>query len=134
MVDPASGWSRWTPQGRPAVDVLGAPATVSRNSRVANIYVRGSDNMLWQRAYYDGDRTVLDRPMQDGGELSAEVAVSSMGPGSELVFARGLDGNLWQKWWFGDRSREIVIFLGKVHGPLDDGCAAYPLDKPGAIL
>src|SRR5262245_12997587 len=45
-------WQSWVPQGAPGGGFQGGPAIVSRNNSVCNIYVRGADNALWQRAFF----------------------------------------------------------------------------------
>ena len=72
---------------------------ISRNNAVCNIYVRGNDNALWQKALL---RTALWHDWgrhNDGGVLASEPALDSMGPDHEHVFVRGTDNQVWQKWW-----------------------------------
>ncbi|TNC46271.1 hypothetical protein FHG66_19210, partial [Rubellimicrobium rubrum] len=86
------GWSNWNALGAPSAGFEGAATVVSRNPTVCNVYVRGGDGTLWQRAYYDGgwhDWERLD------GDLTSTPAASSMGQGHEHVFVRGTDGQLW---------------------------------------
>ena len=66
---------------------------ISRNKDVCNIYVRGNDNALWQRGYYNGQWHPWGRH-NDGGVLASEPALGSMGPEHEHVFVRGTDGNV----------------------------------------
>jgi len=47
------GWSGWVPLGAPAAGFIDAPAVASRNSAVCNIYVRGGDNALWQKGWFN---------------------------------------------------------------------------------
>ena len=63
-----------------------------------NIYVRGTDNALWQRAYYNNRWHNWARH-NDGGVLASTPALGSMGPDHEHVFVRGTDNNVWQKYW-----------------------------------
>ena len=92
------GWSPWFALGNPAGGFQGDPATISRNSTVANIYARGADNALWQRAWFDNHWGDWGRH-NDGAQIASDPALGSMGPDHEHVFARGLDGNVWQKFW-----------------------------------
>jgi hypothetical protein len=46
----ALGWNGPADLGTPPVGIIGAPATISRNGAVDNVYVRGGDNALWQLA------------------------------------------------------------------------------------
>src|SRR5207245_2604254 len=92
-----SGWSAWVSLGAPPGGFVGAPATISRNGGVCNLYVRGTDNALWQRAW-DGqwhDWGCHD----DGGLLMSAPALGCMGPNHEQVLVRGTDNNIWQKWF-----------------------------------
>ena len=47
------GWSGWVALGAPTGGFAGAPAVISRNGTVCNIYVRGADNALWQKAWFN---------------------------------------------------------------------------------
>jgi hypothetical protein len=91
-----SGWSSWVSLGAPPGGFVGAPTTISRNSSVCNLYVRGADNLLWQRAFYNGEW----HPWwchDDGHQIISEPVPGSMGPNHEHIFARGTDNNIWQK-------------------------------------
>jgi len=130
----ASGWSAWTPLGQPPGGFLGAPSTVSRNSKVCNIYVRGADNALWQRAYWAGAWRPWERH-DDDGRIASVPAPDSMTPDREHIFARGTDGQVWQKWWMGEtRDNEIVVFMVRSTLPALNGCAAHPSGQPGAVV
>ena len=73
---------------------------ISRNGSVCNIYVRGGDNALWQKAWFNNAWHDWGRH-NDGGVLASEPAPGSMGPNHEHVFVRGTDSQVWQKWWNG---------------------------------
>ena len=92
------GWSGWFNLGGPPGGYTAGPATISRNGSVCNIYVRGADNALWQRAWYNNSWHPWARH-NDGGVLASEPALGSMGPDHEHVFVRGTDANVWQKYW-----------------------------------
>jgi hypothetical protein len=94
----SGGWSGWFNLGAPAGGFTGGPATISRNKDVCNVYVRGADNALWQRAYFGGRWHDWARH-DDGGVLASEPALGSMGSNHEHVFVRGTDSNVWQKYW-----------------------------------
>jgi hypothetical protein len=112
----SSGWSGWIPLGAPpAVGFVGGPVTISRNSTVCNIYVRGGDNALWQRAYWDGQWHDWGRH-NDGGVLASEPTLGSMGPNHEHVFVKGTDGQVWQKWWTGAAGWSGWVALGAPPG------------------
>jgi hypothetical protein len=88
-------WSGWFNLGAPAGGFAEGPATISRNKDVCNVYVRGNDNKLWQRAYYGGQWHAWGKHAD--GVLASVPALGSMGPDHEHVFVRGTDGNVYQK-------------------------------------
>ncbi|MDN3497013.1 hypothetical protein QL996_13810 [Planococcus sp. APC 4015] len=90
-------WSGWFDIGSPPGGFRGGPATISRNKDVCNVYVRGVDDKLWQRAYYNGRWHPWGR--HDDGVLASKPALGSMGRDHEHVFVRGTDGNVYQKYW-----------------------------------
>ncbi len=92
------GWSGWFDLGGPPGGFAGGPATISRNGSVDNVYVRGNDDALWQKAWFDGRWHDWGRH-GDGGVLASEPAVGSMGPDHETVYVRGTNGTVWQKFW-----------------------------------
>ena len=94
------GLVRLVRAGRPSGGFQGAPAVISRNNTVCNIYVRGTDNALWQKAWFNNAWHDWGRH-NDGGVLASEPAPGSMGPNHEHVFVRGTDNQVWQKWWNG---------------------------------
>jgi hypothetical protein len=96
--NPTSGWSGWVPHGAPPVGFTDGPAIVSRNNSVCNIYVRGGDNALWQKAFFDGRWHDWGRH-DDGAVLASVPALGSMGADHEHVFARGTDNQVWSKAW-----------------------------------
>ena len=101
QIYPRKGWSGWVPQGAPAGGFTGGPATISRNGTVCNIYARGADNALWQKAYWNGAWQGGWQRHNDGGVLASDPALGSMGPDHEHVFVRGTDNQVWQKYWTG---------------------------------
>ena len=118
----AGGWSGWFNIGAPAGGFNGGPATISRNGTVCNVYVRGNDNALWQRAYWNGQWHDWGRH-NDGGVLSSDPALGSMGPDHEHVFVRGTDGNVWQKYWTGAGGWSGWFNLGAPAGGFNGGPA-----------
>ena len=93
----AGGWKGWFNIGAPPGGFAGAPATISRNKDVCNVYVRGNDNKLWQRPYYNGQWH--DWAKHANGVLASEPTLGSMGPDHEHVFVRGTDGNVYTNDW-----------------------------------
>ncbi|GCE08552.1 protein kinase domain-containing protein [Dictyobacter aurantiacus] len=79
--------------------VLGStrPAIVSWGPNQLDLFVRGTDNGLWQR-HYDGIWHDWTRVL-DG--LAFDPTVAAWSPGRFDVFARGLDGTLQHAWYDG---------------------------------
>ncbi len=94
-------WGAWASLGAPAPGFLNAPAVVSRNPQVSNVYVRGGDRALWQLAF-DGFEGRWSNWLKHDGILLTEPAVGSMNPNHEQVFGQGTDGQLFMKWWAND--------------------------------
>jgi Metallo-peptidase family M12B Reprolysin-like len=113
------GWSAWIPMGAPRGGFTGRPATSARNPEVTNIYVRGNDNKLWQRAYWNS--TWHDWGRHDDGVLASAPSTGSMGPDHEHVFVRSTDGQVWQKWWSGPTGWSGWIALGAPPGGFRGG-------------
>ena len=121
-------WSGWFNLGAPAGGLTGGPATISRNQDVCNIYVRGADNALWQRAYFGGRWHDWGRH-NDGGIVCSEPALGSMGPDHEHVFVRGTDSNVWQKYWTRSGGWSGWFNLGAPAGGLSGGPATISRNK-----
>ncbi|GLV55079.1 hypothetical protein KDH_19260 [Dictyobacter sp. S3.2.2.5] len=79
--------------------VLGStrPAIASWGPNQLDLFVRGTDNGLWQR-HYDGTWHDWMRVL-DG--LAFDPTVAAWSPGRFDVFARGLDGTLQHAWYDG---------------------------------
>ena len=120
-VYPRQGWSRWISHGAPAAGLNGGPATISRNNTVANIYVRGNDNALWQKGWFSN--SWQDWTRHNDGVLASKPAVGSMGPDHEHVFVRGTDNNVYQKWWTGAHGWSGWVGLGAPPGGFSGGPA-----------
>jgi hypothetical protein len=122
------GWSGWFNLGGPAGGFNGGPATISRNKDVCNIYVRGNDNALWQRAWFSNSWHPWGRH-NDGGVLASEPALGSMGPDHEHVFVRGTDGNVWQKYWTAGGGWKGWFNIGAPAGGFSGGPATISRNK-----
>lgn len=91
--------SGWNFQGAPAGGISGTataksdPGTVAwGSSERVDLFVRGSDDKLWQK-FYDGvGWTSWFKPVGDQGTLGSEPDVTSWEPGNLLVFIRGTNG------------------------------------------
>ena len=96
------GWSGWKFIGGPPPGAASAPAVISRNRDVVNLYLlAAADDALWQKAYFDGRRRDWQR-FDDGFALASRPAAASMRADHEHIFVRGADDQVWQKWWTAD--------------------------------
>ncbi|MDQ3569740.1 MAG: hypothetical protein M3396_03795 [Actinomycetota bacterium] len=76
------------------------PDAASRDPGLLDVFARGTDNAMWQRAW-DGSTW---RPWGSlGGVLTSDPAAVSWGPNRLDVFARGTDNQLWHRAWDGSR-------------------------------
>lgn len=102
MQGPAFG--PWTGLGSPPVlfGFQGAPAAVSWAPGRLDLFVRGTDNRLWQRFSENGGSSWSGwfQPVPDGVLASDPVAVS-WAPGRLDIFVMGTDGQVWQRFYEG---------------------------------
>ena len=75
-----------------------APVVVSTGASSTDVFVRGSDNGLWQE-HWNG--TSWSGWASLGGILSSDPSAASSGPNRTDVFVRGTDNGLWQRTWSG---------------------------------
>ena len=75
-----------------------APVVVSTGASSTDVFVRGSDNGLWQE-HWNG--TSWSNWVSLGGILTADPSAASSGPSRTDVFVRGTDNGLWQRTWNG---------------------------------
>ncbi|MFE0753747.1 serine hydrolase [Inquilinus sp. NPDC058860] len=97
-----SDWHGWYGLGGSIVD---APAVVVYGPDAHDIYVRGTDDRLWQK-WWDGKRwNPSDEgwaPHDDGGfRLGSAPAVIARGNDFRDVYVRGQDGKVYHKYWNG---------------------------------
>jgi hypothetical protein len=104
-----AAWS-WADTGKavagdPIAIVRGDVEGVAANDLRINLFVRGADNMLWER-YWNGASWVW----ADHGKLIADDPVAFIrgnvgDPNAANVrinlFVRGMDGKLWERYWNG---------------------------------
>jgi hypothetical protein len=93
-------WNSWFSHGAPTAGFADGPSIVSGSNAVCNIYLRGGDNALWQKAFFNGVWHSWGRH-NDGAVLASEPALGTMGTDHEHVFVRGTDGAVWSKAWNG---------------------------------
>ena len=91
----STGWSnQWTSLGG---GLSSSPCAVSRSSGVMDVYVRGNDGAVWLRACHSG---TWDNWYNLGGLVAPGTAPAASGwSGREDVFAKGMDGIMYQKTW-----------------------------------
>jgi cysteine-rich secretory family protein len=85
----------WTNLG--GVGTSGSAVSTWGSTRT-DVFVRGSDNGLWQRTW---DGTSWGTWQSLGGILSSDPAAVSWGTNRIDVFVRGTDSGLWQRTWNG---------------------------------
>lgn len=90
----------WTARGVKLPTQFGdGPGVVTRIPTHRDIFVRGSDNQLWQK-WWDQASGWSDWCPLDGN-ISSAPSVISAAPNHVDAYARGSDGQLWQRWWGG---------------------------------
>jgi hypothetical protein len=91
MNGPAYNWQRVELDGMdPGVRFASTPTVVETTSGVVMVFVRGSDDALWQVAY-DGGWGPWSK---GGGDLASRPAAAVRGDGGVELFAQGADGRL----------------------------------------
>jgi hypothetical protein len=103
--EPPPPWKAWEPLGG---QLTSAPAVASWQWARLDVFVRGTDNQIWHRAY-DGARWLEWQPLgapalSSGGfaPISAPAAISTAAERID-VFVRGPLDALWHKTWDGAR-------------------------------
>jgi hypothetical protein len=92
---PGSGWSSWTSLGG---NLTSAPALNSQDPAVLNVWSRGTDGQLYQRAW-NGSAWRGWEPL--GGYLTGAPSVLSRIESHVDVFVRGVDRSAYQRYWHG---------------------------------
>src|SRR6266850_1617497 len=101
-----SGWIPTTSLGKPSrVTLAGRPASVSWNSDRIDVFVRATNNTLWQK-YFTGGAWVSDWVPIHGVSVASSPAVASWAENRLDVFVKGTDGKgsdiaLWHLWYDG---------------------------------
>ncbi|MEV4312391.1 hypothetical protein [Actinocrispum sp. NPDC049592] len=80
--------------------ILGQPAAYGSAGGRIDLFVRGSDNAAYQRTFRNGQWGPW---IWLGGDLTDAPTVAFTSPSSWTLFARGKDGQVWQRpsnaWW-----------------------------------
>jgi hypothetical protein len=79
------------------VDIAGGPGVSSSGRGSLDIFVRDTDNVIWQKALRNANGAWDDWYPLPGPPMASDPAVISYPDGSVFVFARGADGQLWQQ-------------------------------------
>jgi hypothetical protein len=122
---PGSGWSNWASLGG---NLTSAPALNSQDPTVLNVWARGADGQLFQRAW-TGVAWREWEPL--GGFLTGAPAVLSRQHNMVDVFVRGSDRSVYQKHWQGGQGWGAWFHLdGR---PMDSTPSAVS-DTPGHVV
>lgn len=92
---PGSGWSNWSPLGG---GFTNGPALNSQDATVLNVWGRGLDGQLFQRAW---NGSAWSDWMPLGGYLTGAPSVISRTESHVDVFVRGAGRDSFQKYWHG---------------------------------
>jgi hypothetical protein len=119
LTEPDVPWRPWEPLGG---QLTSAPAVASWDRSRLDVFVRGTDNQIWRKAF-DGARWLgwepLGAPTLSGGlfaPISAPAAVSTA-PNRIDLFVQGPNDELWHKSWNGFRWSDWVSRGGDISGP-----------------
>ncbi|TDH28095.1 hypothetical protein EXU57_06450 [Segetibacter sp. 3557_3] len=88
-------WRKWEPLGG---QIIGPPAAIAFKSPFLDVFARGIDNQLWQKAWRKDRWVEWHRPDGENFLLDSSPTVASTGNDLQ-VYARGTDGQLWAKVW-----------------------------------
>jgi hypothetical protein len=98
-----NSWSQWIRHDGGEFPAGARPSVVSRQPTITDIVMRGMDNRLWQRSFSaTANPQWTPWTAHDGFQLGSDPAIDSMNGNHVHVFARGTNGQLWQKWWTQD--------------------------------
>src|SRR5206468_2278916 len=121
-------WSLYTSLGSPPGGAVGDPAIVSWAPGRLDLFVRGSDNKLWQRFSTNGGAAWSPwiQPVGTEGTLASGPDATSRGPGLLDVVVAGTDGALYQRFWDGQRWNSAWLRQGAPGG-------GTPNPPPGVV-
>lgn len=108
-----------------SVKLTGNPGSVSWGGVRLDVFVRGTDGMLWQK-YYDGSSSGWSGWAPHNIPLNSSPAVASWGVGRLDLFYADNEGAL-QHYWYGGGTWQAVEPLGKPSGD------TTIIDSPGAV-
>lgn len=126
-----TGWSGWDSLGTNEIGFTGDPVATCRDPRTCNVYVRGTDNALWQLIWSQDGRRHWARH-GDAGMLAADPAAAALGPDQEIVFIVGTDGDVWAKRWTAGAGWGGWDLLGAPVGGVAGGLGAISR-HPGVV-
>ena len=88
-------WSEWEPLGG---QIIGGPTVFSLSDTHVDIFARGTDFQLWQKAWRTDHWIDWHKPDNEEFFLWSSPVVASTGADLQ-VYARGSDGQVWRKVW-----------------------------------
>jgi hypothetical protein len=92
-----AGWRGWDSMGGA---LSSSPGVASWGENRLDVFVRGTDNALYQRFFVGGPGgSGWSDWVYHGGDLHSTPDAVSWGPGRVDVFFRGVDGGLWQRYF-----------------------------------
>jgi hypothetical protein len=120
MASPGGGWSSL------GGVLTSGPDASSSGAAATDVFVRGTDNGLWQRTW---NGSVWSPWRSLGGVLTADPSAVSWGVGRIDVFVRGTDNGLWQRSWTGSAWNAWQSLGGVLSsGPDASSCSSGHLD------
>ncbi len=121
---PGSGWTGWANLGG---NLTSAPSLNSQDPGVLNVWARGADGQLVQKAW---DGSAWREWAALGGSLLGAPAAYSRMQNLVDVFVRGVDSALYQRSWTGATG---WLDWGRVDPSAIDSAPAAVADEPGHL-
>jgi hypothetical protein len=115
LFQPGAGWSPWGSLGGA---LTSAPALNSQDPGVLNVFSRGTNGQLYQRAW---NGSAWSDWMALGGALTGAPTIVSRHQNQLDLFVRGTNRSLYQRWWTGSQGWSDWIQLDAT--PLDSSPA-----------
>jgi GH25 family lysozyme M1 (1,4-beta-N-acetylmuramidase) len=97
----STGWHTWSSLGG---ILTSAPSACSYGANLIDVYVRGTDNQIWQRSWNGTAWTSvwIEHTLLPSGITAAGAPAASANNqvnNREDLYVVGSDGNLWHDWW-----------------------------------
>ena len=128
-----SGWGGWQDLGSPTeAAVQGTPGIVTQGAGYLDVFVRGSDDYLYDDVSTDGGGTWSGWNQIGSSQVATDPEPVVNGPGWEEVYAIGLDGSLLHAWSSGNVWQGWGSLGYPSSGPLPDTDPAPTSASPGS--